>query len=393
MWYKTEKIPAGDINFFLDMIPYISRHIEEIRRGEDGVEILYSEDHQEEVLASLTRLENMIGEGKFAKKDVKPTILEDFTDVPMQNTENIFEELLARGIIRKITEGVYAYSDIFLKVFRYFDRKIEENGFKQFPGIREYEFPVLYPLESYQTGGYFESFPHHIMFQSLMKNDIEVIDRFAQKGVEKETLGNDMQTPVNVLRHAACVPVYEFLKNQIISPDTPEIYLVSGKCFRNEAGNVKELARLNEFFMKEYVFVGTAEQCEESVKKAKRLWLEWIRVFGLNCRISTATDSFFASNYKKLKLFQILGNSKQEFQVCLPGSDMFSSCGSVNFHRTHFTKPYNIRSSEDSYCYSACCAFGIDRLSYALLSQKGLDPDRWDQETYDEIFGITREKR
>ena len=25
MWYKTEKIPAGDINFFLDMIPYISR--------------------------------------------------------------------------------------------------------------------------------------------------------------------------------------------------------------------------------------------------------------------------------------------------------------------------------------------------------------------------------
>ena len=113
----------------------------------------------------------------------------------------------------------------------------------------------------------------------------------------------------------------------------------------------------------------------------------------MNCRISTATDSFFASNYKKLKLFQILGNSKQEFQVCLPGSDMFSACGSVNFHRTHFTKPYNIRSSEDSYCYSACCAFGIDRLSYALLSQKGLDPDRWDQETYDEIFGITREKR
>ena len=70
MWYKTEKIPAGDINFFLDMIPYISRHIEEIRRGEDGVEILCSEAHQEEVLASLTRLENMIGEGKFAKKDV-----------------------------------------------------------------------------------------------------------------------------------------------------------------------------------------------------------------------------------------------------------------------------------------------------------------------------------
>ena len=68
--------------------------------------------------------------------------------------------------------------------------------------------------------------------------------------------------------------------------------------------------------------MGTAEQCEESVKKAKRLWLEWIRVFGLNCRISTATDSFFASNYKKLKLFQILGNSKQEFKR-LPSGERY----------------------------------------------------------------------
>lgn len=68
MWYKTEKIPAGDLNFFLDMIPYISRHIEEIRRGEDGVEILCSEAHQEEVLASLTRLENMIVKGNSPRK-------------------------------------------------------------------------------------------------------------------------------------------------------------------------------------------------------------------------------------------------------------------------------------------------------------------------------------
>ena len=91
----------------------------------------------------------------------------------MQNTENIFEELLARGIIRKITEGVYAYSDIFLKVFRYFDRKIEENGFETVSRYQEYEFPVLYPLDSYQTGGYFESFRIISMFQSVMKTTLK----------------------------------------------------------------------------------------------------------------------------------------------------------------------------------------------------------------------------
>lgn len=80
----------------------------------------------------------MIGEGKFAKKDVKPMILEDFTDVPMQNTENIFEELLARGIIRKITEGVYAYSDIFLKVlpvFRPEDRRERVQTVSRYQGV------------------------------------------------------------------------------------------------------------------------------------------------------------------------------------------------------------------------------------------------------------------
>lgn len=387
MWYSTEKIPQGDLAFFIDMLPYVSQYIEAIEQKENGIEIQCSDAQEDNVLANIEKLEKMITEGKFAKKEVKTTILKDHTDVAVINKESIFETLLEKEIIKKITDGAYAYSDIFLKVFRYFNDKIERNGFSTFDTIKEYEFPVLYPLHSYKLGGYFESFPHHIMFQSLMKNDIEVIDRFAQKGVEEETLEKDMKTPGNVLRHAGCVPVYELLRNQMISPEQPKIYLVSGKCFRNEENNVYELSRLNEFYMKEYVFVGTSEQCEEGIDKAKRLWDEWIDTFSLNCKISTATDSFFASNYKKLKLFQVLGDSKQEFQLKLPGDDNFSACGSVNYHRTHFTKPYNIKNSEDAYCYSACCAFGIDRLAYALLSQKGIDPDKWDKETYDEIFG------
>ena len=82
----------------------------------------------------------------------------------------------------------------------------------------------------------------------------------------------------------------------------------------------------------------------------------------------------------------MLGNSKQEFKLRLTEEDNFISCGSVNYHRTHFTKPYNIKDNEGSYCYSACCAFGIDRLTYALLSQKGINPEKWDEETYREIF-------
>ena len=68
-----------------------------------------------------------------------------------------------------------------------------------------------------------------------------------------------------------------------------------------------ELARLKEFHMKEYVFVGTQEQILENLEKGSGLWRYWIERFGLKCKVETANDSFFASNYSKLKIFQMLG--------------------------------------------------------------------------------------
>lgn len=390
MLYKTDKLQQDDITFFLEMLSYISPYIESAKVTDGGIEISCQSEHEEEVMINAVKLEQMIVGGKFANKKVKTDVIEDYTDKAMLNDKNIFPELILNDMVREIAPGAFAYSEIFLKVFRYFNNKIEEYGRNIFKDIKQYEFPVLYPLKDYKKGGYFESFPHHIMFQSLMKNDLDVIDKFAKKGVDEETIGEDMRSPVNVLRHAGCVPVYSILQNSIVPIDSPRAFLISGKCFRNEENNICELARLNEFYMKEYVFVGTQEQCDSQISRAKKLWHEWTETFGLNCKIMTATDSFFASSYKKLRLFQILGNSKQEFQVRLPGDDRFSACGSVNFHRTHFTKPYNIRQDNDTLAYSACCAFGIERLTYALFSQKGIDPDKWDSKTYNEIFGETK---
>lgn len=387
MFYSTKNLSAEDKKFFFEMLSYVSPDIEDVSEAVDGVEITCNGDSEESVKKAVERLDDMITKGAFANKKVKTVVIEDHSDKEMLNTENIFNELIEKGIVKEISTGVFAYSDIFLKVFRYFNNKIDENGRKLFSDITEYEFPVLYPVHDYKTGGYFESFPHHIMFQSLIKNDIDVIDRFASEGIQEDKIGQDMKNPVNVLRHAACVPVYSILSNSTLNTEKPVTYLVSGKCFRNEENNVCELARLNEFYMKEYVFIGTQEQCEKNIEKAKQLWEEWIDTFGLNCKIVTATDSFFASNYKKLKLFQILGNSKQEFQIRLPGDDRFCACGSANFHRTHFSKPYDIKEETGSYCYTACCAFGVDRLTYAFLSQKGIDPEKWDEKTRKEIFG------
>jgi hypothetical protein len=330
-------------------------------------------------------LYNMIEGGSLGSKELSIKTLEDHSNEPVMNEISIFEQLLERGDIRQTAKGSYAYSKLFLKVFQYFGAKIDDYGRSTFDGVREYAFPVLHPISQYEKGGYFENFPHHMMFQTCIKNDIQILDRFSKEGIGDGSVFAEMRTPENTLRHAACVPVYEMLEGKTVLVDCPVEFLVSGTCFRNEGSNVFELSRLNEFHMKEYVFVGAPEQCAERMKAAKRLWDFWQEIFHANTRLDTANDSFFASNYKKLQLFQMLGDSKREFKWKIPAYDSYISCGSMNFHRTHFSKPYNIRNEFQDYCYTSCFAFGVERLAFALLSQKGIEPSAWDEQTYAEI--------
>lgn len=387
--YSTSEINASDVNVFTDMLAYVSEYIFKITR-ENGRVLLDIEDTKEdEVLDKIAQLRKTmeLDEVKKGREVTTKVLVDKRSNVPL-NTDNIFSKLVESCSVVKMTDGAYAYTGLFLQVYRYFCRKIDEFGKKHFNGIQEFEESVLYPVKEYETGHYFESFPHHIMFQTTMKSDAELLERFSKNGTNDSTIfsNDNMKRPENVVRHAACVPIYPMLKDAYIPADSPKYYLISGKCFRNEGANVYELARLNEFYMKEFVCIGTLEQTLDMIKSARALWEEWIDTFNLNCTIETANDSFFASNYKKLKIFQILGDSKQEFRVYIPDGDFFCAVSSSNVHRTHFTKTYNIHN-DNSFCQSSCFAFGVERLSYALLSQKGVDIDKWDEATRKEIFG------
>lgn len=387
--YSTSEINASDVNVFTDMLAYVSEYIFKITR-ENGRVLLDIEDTKEdEVLDKIAQLRKTmeLDEVKKGREVTTKVLVDKRSNVPL-NTDNIFSKLVESGSVVKMTDGAYAYTGLFLQVYRYFCRKIDEFGKKHFNGIQEFEESVLYPVKEYETGHYFESFPHHIMFQTTMKSDAELLERFSKNGTNDSTIfsNDNMKRPENVVRHAACVPIYPMLKDAYIPADSPKYYLISGECFRNEGANVYELARLNEFYMKEFVCIGTLEQTLDMIKSARALWEEWIDTFNLNCTIETANDSFFASNYKKLKIFQILGDSKQEFRVYIPDGNFFCAVSSSNVHRTHFTKTYNIHN-DNSFCQSSCFAFGIERLSYALLSQKGVDIDKWDEATRKEIFG------
>lgn len=268
----------------------------------------------------------------------------DYTYNNPINKDNVFCQMIDRGIIREVGIGSYSYSGIYLKVLQYFMSKIKEYWKENYKDLsqEEIDVPVLMKIEDYEKGQYFESFPHYIMFQTNIVNDIVTLTEFTDKKIKSSDMGKYMKEPKQLLRHAECAPVYSFFENKVI--EEPQTFLVSGKCIRNEGKSIFELSRLNEFYMMEYVFIGNDDDFDNFIGKAKNLWLYWIKTFQLKCKIDTANDSFFANNYRKLKLFQLLGEAKQEFKIFLPEENQYISCGSINYHRTHFTKLYNIRT-------------------------------------------------
>jgi len=387
--YDVSQMCISEKDFFCDMLSYISETIDSIKRGENEVQIIYDGIEEDELLRKIQTLKEMAcSQNTGSEGPLKLKLLKDNRDRDTCNKDNIFAEMLDNRMIMKISEGSFLYSGLYLKIYQYFNRKVDAFARDTFGNLRlrEMEVPCLTPIRMYEEGGYFESFPHYIMFNTTMKNDLDIIDRFSKNGLKDETILFEMKIPTELLRTATCAPVYPYLREQLIDSSSADCYLVSGKCFRNEGKNVEELARLKEFYMKEYVYIGNPEQVNSEMERAFEIWDYWTEIFSLNCMVETANDSFFASNYKKLKLFQLLGASKLEFKWLIPGNGKYISCSSANYHRTHFTKTYNIRSKDtNSYCHTNCFAFGIERLAYALISQKGLDIDKWDQKTITEI--------
>lgn len=382
--YYFDEIREEDRVVFCDMLSYLSPYIFSIVKNSKNVVLEVDASKEADILEKIKSLKAMLeSEDMKQNHEIATKTIADFSDRMVLNSEPIFNQLIASGSIVKASEGVFIYGGLFLDICKYFSAKIDAFGKSLIDSIIEYDMPNIYPIKDYERGLYFESFPHHIMFQTSIKNDIDVLNEFSRHGTNGGKIFKNIETPTHILRHAACAPIYPMLEDACI--DTLRAYLVSGKCFRNEGLNVFELARLKEFYMKEYVFVGEQDQIKAYIEKSKDLWYYWIETFQLNCYIETANDSFFASNYKKLKIFQILGDSKQEFKIWIPSSGMFCAVSSSNIHRTHFTKAHNIRGKQ-SYSQSACFAFGIERLAYALLSQKGLDISKWDEKSRIEVF-------
>lgn len=243
-----------------------------------------------------------------------------------------------------------------------------------------YRFPALIDPRLMAQLSAFQYFPHTLGFVGYLRRDLDVLERFASdakasdEGVDAP--GASFARPAALLTPAVCYHLYGYLAGQVLN-EPGHVATAQGKCFRHESANMTSLERLWEFTMREVVFVGTEQFVLAGRDTMRRLARDFFAEVGLDHHVETAHDHFFGAQYWRQSALQTAFELKLEVRASLPHKDKTLAVASYNYHQDFFGRRLNIRLTDGSVVHTACVAFGLERLAYALLSQHGLDPAKW----------------
>ncbi|MBF0180990.1 MAG: hypothetical protein HQM03_13290 [Magnetococcales bacterium] len=305
-------------------------------------------------------------------------VSEDCMDRPLSCATDPMPGLLASGEVVRTGDGVYALGPLVAGLCRFFENRLFALGLAH--GGRIHRFPGMIPAEFLEKIQYFKNFPHSLNFVSHLREDLDLIERFASETHCRDGL---LQTPPQAfsqVRHllspTVCHNYYLFLANRRLTED-PTAATAQGSCYRYESINMQTLERLWNFSMWEVIFVGSAPRVKEALvnagREASRLLQEW----GLAYRVENATDPFFIREFGMQAGFQNIHDLKHEYRARLPFKEGTLAVGSRNYHMDFFGRHMAITLENGAPAHSGCMGFGLERLAFALLAQYGNDPLLW----------------
>lgn len=146
------------------------------------------------------------------------------------------------------------------------------------------------------------------------------------------------------------------------------------KCSRHEEGELDDLSRLTNFTMREIIFWGEKEYCQNKMNLVLDRTIDILSsVFDLSFEIITANDPFFGNDSVTKKNIQLLLQSKLEVQALIPFKNSSISVASFNNHGDVFFDRFNISYKTSELKNSCCIGWGYERLIFSILCQKGVD--------------------
>ncbi len=308
----------------------------------------------------------------------KVQVLEDHLERPMSYDLDPMLELAARGEISQETAGVFSLGPLLTRLIGYFEGRFLElaDSFEALP----YRFPTLIPARYLERVGYFRAFPHSLSFVTHLREDLDVIDHFAQHAAcDDHGLSAPLTSFANIqtlLSPAVCYHLYFALADKPL-PNGKIVATAVGNCFRYEAINLVSLERLWNFTMREIIFVGPKEFVLENREIGRQRMAKVLEEIGMAYRVESANDPFFIGEFRKQAAFQSAFQLKFEIRARLPFKDSTLAVGSYNYHQDFFGRNLNISLPDGSPAHTGCVAFGLERIAFAFLAQFGLEAENW----------------
>ena len=270
-------------------------------------------------------------------------------------------------------DGVYGRGAVFEQVLEGLDALATRAGAKD--GAERVRFPPVMVRRHFEHSGYMKGFPQLAGTIHCFCGD----ERAHRDLLRRMDAGEDWTTGQIasdvVLTPAACYEVYPMLAARGGLPDQGALVDVLSWCFRHEPS--AEPTRMQLFRMREYVRVGTPAQ----VEAFRGDWMEravgLIDDLGLPHTIDVANDPFFGRPGKLQA--DIQRGQQLKFELLIPVNENAepTACLSFNYHQDHFGGLWGVSTPDGAAAHSGCVAFGLERLTLALLRHHGLDPGDW----------------
>lgn len=284
------------------------------------------------------------------------------------------DRLLKAGVLIPMgADGVYGRGAVFEHILEGLDALATRAGAGD--GAERVRFPPVMVRRHFEHSGYMKGFPQLAGTIHCFCGD----ERAHRALLRRMEAGEDWTTGQAasdvVLTPAACYEVYPMLAARGGLPEAGALVDVMSWCFRHEPST--EPTRMQLFRMREYVRVGTPAQVEAFRMGWMQRAVALIESLGLPHTIEVANDPFFG---RPGKLQADIQRSQQlKFELLVPVNDGAepTACLSFNDHQNHFGALWGVATPDGAVAHSGCVAFGLERLTLALLRRHGLDPATW----------------
>jgi seryl-tRNA synthetase len=243
-------------------------------------------------------------------------------------------------------------------------------------------FPPVMARSVFDKTDYLKSFPDLMgsvhTFRGTDRQHRELISRYE----EGEDWSASLVPAQVVLCSATCHVIYPLCSGAL--PTEGRRFEVNGYCFRCEPSI--DPTRMQAFRMHEYVYVGDPDTAQTHRDSGLERGLRLLSRLGLDVEAEPANDPFFGRLGTMLAANQLDEALKMEIVTPICSEEKPTAIMSANCHRDHFGIPFGITDSSGGVAHSACVAFGVDRVTLALLRTHGLEPAVWPVQVRDLLW-------